>query len=106
MPHDASPVDDEDGLVTYSTLITPWWQRRFTSFAAPSHHAEPEPGPIQAARGAWPRPWWEWGRPQRRGRDKQGAGAGQAERGGGTSRARGRDKQSTGVGHAERGTRS
>src|SRR5262249_58195929 len=31
-----------------------------------------------------------------RGREKQSAGAGQAERGGGTSRARGREKQSGG----------
>jgi peptide/nickel transport system ATP-binding protein len=38
-----------------------------------------------------------------RGRDKQSAGAGRAERGGGTSRARGREGPSAGAGSAERG---
>ena len=49
-------AEDEGIRVTYSPLVP--CQRSVPQGAAGPQHAEPEPGPLQAARGAWPRPYY------------------------------------------------
>jgi hypothetical protein len=56
MPQNPWSAEDEDIRVTYSPVLP--YQHSSPQDAAGPPDGEPEPGPLQAARGAWPRPYY------------------------------------------------